>query len=104
MGGCQLWECARGTPRWDPRPGLLSPACAGSTPLRFSSPFSSNSSLLALPISYEPAGIHSLPAKVFLGDLSPAAFTGSTGGCEHRWKVPAPNEVFQPDKGSLGGP
>lgn len=73
-------------------------------PLRFSSPFSSNSSLLALPVSDAPAGIQPLPSKGFLGDLSPAAHTGTTGGCGHRLKVPAPNEVFEPDKGSLGGP
>lgn len=73
-------------------------------PLRFSSPFSSNSSLLALPVSDAPAGIQPLPSKGFLGDLSPAAHTGTTGGCGHRLKVPAPNEVFEPDKGALGGP
>lgn len=95
---------ARGTPRWDLQAGLLSPGCAGSLPLRFSSPFSSNSSLLALPIADVPAGIQPLPSKLFLGDLSPAAYTGPTGGCGHRLKVPAPDEVFEPDKGSLGGP
>lgn len=59
---------------------------------------------LALPISDVPARIQPLPSRVFLGVFSPAACTGSTGGCGHRLRVPAPSEVFQPDKGSLGGP
>lgn len=87
---CQLWKrasllcCSVGNldldAKHDPKPGLLHPVIAGGTMLWFSLCFISKSSLLALPTSGTSAEIQPLPTKVFLRYLSPAAYTGTSGG------------------------